>query len=86
MATNYSSSQFIVILTNATEANGYTIAERIRSRFYKNIDDPAVKLNYVIDSSPEAISDSSFLDRNFDVDSDESFIVGRKNANEETFD
>ncbi|MBO4504956.1 MAG: diguanylate cyclase [Lachnospiraceae bacterium] len=86
VATNYSSSQFIVILTNATEANGYTIAERIRSRFYKNIDDPAVKLNYVIDSSPEAITDSSFLDRNFDVDSDESFIVGRQNDSEETFD
>ncbi|MCR5428488.1 MAG: diguanylate cyclase [Lachnospiraceae bacterium] len=85
VATNYSSSQFIVILTDANEANGYTIAERIRSRFYKSIDDPSVKLNYVIDSSPEAISHSSFEDRDFDVASDDSFIVGRDSTNEETF-
>ncbi|MBO7634178.1 MAG: GGDEF domain-containing protein, partial [Lachnospiraceae bacterium] len=86
VATNYSSSQFIVILTDATEANGYTIAERIRSRFYKSIDNPSVKLNYVIDSSPEAISHSSFEDRDFDVDSDESFIVGKEAPPEETFE
>ncbi len=86
VATNYSSSQFIVILTDATEANGYTIAERIRSRFYKGIDDPTVKLNYVIDSSPEAISDSSFEDRDFDITADDSFIVGKENPAEETFD
>ncbi len=51
VATNYSSSQYIVFLTDATAPNGYTVAERIRRNFYKIAGSLGVRLNYVLDTS-----------------------------------
>ena len=62
IATNYSSSQFIAILVDSTQSNGYLIAERIRKLFYDSIGDLKVKLTYDLDSTPELHNTSSVPD------------------------
>lgn len=62
IATNYSSSQFIAILVDSTQSNGYLIAERIRKLFYDSIGDLKVKLTYDLDSTPELRNAASVPD------------------------
>ncbi len=51
VATNYSSSQYIVILVDSTKANGYLVAERIR-KLYLESSKSGISLSYDIDEIP----------------------------------